>query len=232
MGLTLGNVLLTTMILGLNPVVISWYEYYKQRDQYLQLRGLVPPSLLIIFGLLMTHIAIFDEPISISAHILGCVFGGLALATWAWFIVSNATFLKRHPKIPIHDWVTVLGIATLFWGVVALLSSQLFNFILGKDSFSFGLGGSMTSYLLGSLALGVGSSWGAQYLWNHATQRLPLVLTGLLGIFETLFGLLFFYLLEGTLPTPVISFGIATIFLGIVMAICNSQKTILLANET
>ncbi len=47
---------------------------------------------------------------------------------------------------------------------------------------------------------GVFCSWMGTFLWNKASESLPVSFAGQLTIFETIFGLLFFYLLQNKLP--------------------------------
>jgi drug/metabolite transporter (DMT)-like permease len=59
----------------------------------------------------------------------------------------------------------------------------------------------LISFLIGSLLLGVVVSWGSTLFWNRASTLLPVALTGQLIVFETIFGLLYVFIVEQRWPT-------------------------------
>ena len=216
-----GNAMLSILILGVNPVTVAWYGNLKHREQ--RISSLLVPSLFIIAGLLTIHIEIFNQSVSLREHLWGMIFAALALITWTWFIVANAEFLKGH-KVMVHDWVTVVGIATLFWACCSVAGVLLVQSILDFENNPLGFKGELPVLVMGSLVLGLGSSWGAQYFWNMATLRLPISLSGQLIVFESLFGLLYIFLLESRFPTALDFIGIALILSGVTIAIQKQRK--------
>ena len=79
----------------------------------------------------------------------------------------------------------LLGMGTFFWvGVFAF-----------TGDFSLGNNFTQVSFLGGCAILGILCSWVGTYLWNRASLLLPVALAGQLTIFETIFGILFFYAL-------------------------------------
>ena len=53
-----------------------------------------------------------------------------------------------------------------------------------------------------NLGLAVGASWLGNGLWNAASKRLPLTLSGQMIVFETLFALLYAFIYDQRLPRP------------------------------
>ncbi len=77
----------------------------------------------------------------------------------------------------------------------------------------------MPKFLLGSATLGLLCSWVGAFLWNKASLHLPVSLAGQLTIFETIFGVLFFYLLTMTLPSTIEVIGIIILLAAIIYGI-------------
>lgn len=80
-------------------------------------------------------------------------------------------------------------------------------------------------FLVGCAILGVLCSWLGSMLWNMGSQKLPISLAGQLTIFETIFGLLFVYLLELSLPTPLEFIGITVILAGVLLSMHLFNRT-------
>jgi drug/metabolite transporter (DMT)-like permease len=75
------------------------------------------------------------------------------------------------------------------------------------------------SFVIGSLTLGFFSTWLGMFLWNKGSSSLPVSFAGQLTIFETIFGLLFVFLIDNRLPSW-IEFGGATLMLsGVIVSI-------------
>ncbi|MNY46200.1 Inner membrane protein YtfF [compost metagenome] len=62
-------------------------------------------------------------------------------------------------------------------------------------------------------------SWFANLLWNSASRRLPLTLSGQLIVFETLFALLYGFVYLQRLPTLLESLAIALLIGGVLWAV-------------
>lgn len=202
-GLQFGNEAITTVILGVNPIVIACYSNFLRKE--IDFLSLAIPCTLTLFGILVLYSPLLSQ-MSLIDHLFGLMCALLALGTWSWFIVQNANFLKENPAIQAHHWVTIMGITTLFW---ALPLTPTLSALPPPD------------FLFGCAVLGVGSSWVAHYLWNRATQQVSLVLAGQLSVLETLFGLLYIYILKMQLPTPIEILGIAIILTSVLLAIRN-----------
>lgn len=216
-GIQMGNVVLATLILGVSPLSIAWYATYRKNGS-LPINAFFP-SLFILGGLFLIHFNILNEVVSYNEYFWSITCSCVALATWTWFIVANDDFLKKT-SFPSQDWVTVLGVATLFWVFIGFL---VFFLLFPDHSAPLNL---QRSYLIGSVVLGVGSSWCAQYLWNLGSRSLPLSLAGYLVIFETLFGLLFTYILGMRQTNPIDIIGTVLIITGIFFAIRSLQHRI------
>jgi drug/metabolite transporter (DMT)-like permease len=63
--------------------------------------------------------------------------------------------------------------------------------------------------------LGAGASWGGTALFNKASARLPVALTGQLIVFETVFGVGYVFLASGSAPHVIEIVGFTLAILGI-----------------
>lgn len=204
------------LILGIHPITIAFYGNWQQKET--SHKNLILPSLLILVGLVLVNIPHILTSPSSTYYMLGLLFSFLALLIWSWHVVSNARFLKHHPKVRAGDWATMIGVATLFWVViiaiilVSFFSNQLHlaqHFLVQREFIRF---------VVGSAILGVLCSWVGTFFWNQAIVRLPVSLAGQLTIFETIFGILFIYIVSMRLPA--ISEMIGVVILLTTVAYC------------
>lgn len=180
------------LILGLSPILVAFLG--NAREKLFSFKMLFLPSLLILLGLLLINVPHIMKAESLPLFTLGVGAGLFALASWTWYIYSNARFLQRHPSLDPADWSTLMGIAGLVWVFL------IFPFV-GIDFRHYGVFDySFATFLVGSLTLGLFSSWVARLLWNKASSALPVSITGQLTIFETVFGLILVYITSKTFP--------------------------------
>jgi len=120
-----------------------------------------------------------------------------ALLCWSWYALDNARYLKRNPQFSSTQWSALYGLAT---GVIALL--------MGCVAWAFGVGtgaGPARDWELFwacNALVALGASVIGNGLWNVASRRVPVTLSGQLILFETLFALLYGFLYRGQGPRP------------------------------
>jgi len=69
------------------------------------------------------------------------------------------------------------------------------------------------------LLIGLTASWLGILLWNQASRRLPTSLAGQMMVFETLFALLYAFMLRGALPSAATVGGIALLCYGVLLGV-------------
>lgn len=205
------------LILGTAPITIAVYGNWKERE--CSFRSLIFPSIFIFLGLVMVNIPALSENETPSTYLLGLAACFMALFTWTWFAVANAQFLRSNREISSSDWTILNGVTTLIWVLIFVAAAACF----WTGSIEVGKYITMTpqlkSFLIGSAILGVLCSSVGIFLWNKAALHLPISLAGQLMIFETIFGLIFIYILEQRLPLAVECLGIALFMIAIVYGI-------------
>ena len=204
--LVIGTIPLWLMLLG-KPERLRW-------------AALVPGLLLTAAGLaLMVH----ATPAQVGAaaasasrwppHFLrGVGYAVVAMATWTAFGLLNAAWLRRNPGVTLADWSNWLGVATgsgalLLWLALGTPAQVL----RAQPDF-------MTAVWV-CVGTGLGAAWLATLLWNIASQRLSASLCGQLIVSETLFALLYSFVLDGHGPSASQGAACVLFTLGILFSI-------------
>ena len=186
------------LLLGTTPITIAFYGNWREKEG--NFKRLLLPSMLILIGLVMINAPRFAISNSPLEYTIGLIFGVISLISWSAYVVLNARFLKHNPAIQANDWATMQGVATFLWviagGTVCCLF--LWNQIEMEKYLTWSQ--ELTHFLAGCAALGLFCSWIGATLWNKASVRLPVSLAGQLMIFETIFGIIFVYLLDQRMP--------------------------------
>lgn len=230
MGLRYSNPSVVTLISGLAPIAIAFYGNIQQKT--CQFQQLIFPCLILFLGLVLVNIPSFTKEVtefSLQQYVFGLCCGIFSLASWVWYVVSNAEFLKKNNSIAPSEWSTLLGVGTFCWVIVLTLIGSLFapSEVLAKY---YTWNSELKIFLIGVVVLGFLCSWVGSFLWNQASRMIPISLAGQLTIFETIFGLLFVYLIEQRLPLIIEFAGVAIILSGVVLTLNifnKAQKTLI-----
>lgn len=209
---------IATLIFGLSPIVIALYGNWKQNE--CSYTSLVIPAVCIILGLgLVNFPALNDSSLdgSMMEYCCGIVFGLFAVALWSYYAVANAQFLKQHREISSVSWSSIVGAATLAW--VLLFVAGYVLYAGPEHALSRYATEDAQSFVFGGLILGILSTWVGIYCWNKGSSRLPVSFAGQLTVFETIFGLLFVFMLDWKFPSAIEFCGVALMLSGIVASI-------------
>lgn len=179
---------LTALIIGCLPITVPLSASWRDGAG---LRRLAPALALILAGLLLQQAQAFQSAVDWLG--LGCAIA--ALLSWNIYALLNDRYLARHPDLPASDWASRVGLGCLL-GLPLLL--PLYPLLDGAWP-DVGVAAWGRLALL-SLATGIGSAWAATWAWNIATRRLPVALAGQLIVSETLFALLYAFLLQARGP--------------------------------
>ncbi|MCG2585264.1 DMT family transporter [Massilia sp. TS11] len=217
-AIQLADAPLPTMIIGTLPVVIAIASNWSPGHPSESIAwGKLAPSLLIISaGLLLVNWSELQHIGARSLHdyALGAVLASAGVATWTWYPIRNARFLRAHPEVGPATWATVQGLATLPLALAGFLGYGLYAHLSGSG-FAWPFGPAPLRFVGLMLFIGLTASWLGILLWNQASQRLPTSLVGQLIVFETLFAMAYAFCLRGTLPSLAVSAGIALLCIGV-----------------
>jgi drug/metabolite transporter (DMT)-like permease len=214
-GVQLAGVAAASLVIGLLPLSVT---LLGRRDHgALPLRQLAWPLALVVAGIVCINVDVFtharsaQQPWSMVALGMLCAAG--ALLCWTWYAVDNARFLKGNPHFSGAEWSGLYGLGS---GVVALA--------LGVVAYAAGWTGGpgqagaardwlhfwsvVTLVALGASVIG-------NQLWNEASRRVPVTLSGQLLLFETLFGLLYGFLYQHQAPRPLEWLAIVLLIAGV-----------------
>ncbi|WP_244813626.1 DMT family transporter [Caballeronia sp. Lep1P3] len=194
----------SSLIVGILPVTVT---LAGRRDHgAVDLRRLGGPLLLVLAGIACINLDVFrdvlthhaDAPAaSVLTRIAGlaCALG--ALASWTWYAVVNARYLQANRHFDGNEWSVLWGIVTGVLG--AALGALLWMLPAGTVQASLPAA-RWHLYWIVCFALASGGSWLGNMLWNAASKRLPLTLSGQMIAFETLFALLYAFVYDGRWP--------------------------------
>lgn len=211
LSVRLSGAAICALVLGITPITIAFYGNLKNKE--IDYKKLIIPSLLFLFGLLAINASHLKKSVQ-GEYFWGILCSLIALISWSWYVVANVQFLKKYEVKPI-DWSTLIGIGALFWttifGVLFYYAGGEINF--AKLNPTHGL---LPQFFIGCTLLGFFCSWIGSVLWNRASLFLPVPLAGHLMIFETIFGVIFAYLIKKNTPPFLECIGIVLFFIAIV----------------
>jgi drug/metabolite transporter (DMT)-like permease len=191
-----GGVAMTSLVIGFLPVAVTLVG--SRVAGAVPLRRLAPSLWLsaLAIGCIVWQ-AMGGAPVQNQPHRLAgllCAIG--ALASWTSYAVINARWLTRLDHVSAHDWNLLTGVVT---GALALL---LVPAAMLVDASTHD-GAAWLRFAAISTGIAVFASILGNGLWNRMSRLLPLTLVGQMILFETLFALLYGFLWERRLPTPV-----------------------------
>lgn len=191
----IGGIAMTSLVIGFLPVAVT---IVGSRDQgAVPLGRLVPSLLLCAAGALCIGWQAVASPAAgtVGAQVAGLLCAIGALISWTIYAVGNSRWLVRLDAVTPHEWNLLTGIVTgaqsLALIPIALMIDNTSHDTLAWAKFA---GVSIGVALLASI---VGNA-----LWNRMSRLLPLTLVGQMILFETLFALIYGFLWEARLPTP------------------------------
>lgn len=199
-----------TLIIGTIPLWVM----VLGKPGHLRWRALLPGLVLtaVGLGLMMGEVLDTGSLVPTPAFWRGVALALLAMASWTAFALLNSAWLRRHPEVSATAWANWLGLAC---GVGALslwaVAGSPLREILARPD--------LGTYLFLCGATGFGAAWVATILWNQASRRLSASLCGQLIVSETLFALLYSFVLEGRWPTPAQGLAAGLFTLGILASV-------------
>lgn len=222
MGVKLAGVAPTSLIIGVLPIAVTLMGHKDHGS--VPLRRLALPLLVVAAGIVCINVDVFTHDsggpaIAIGRKIVGVLCATGALLCWSWYTLDNARYLKRNAHFSSGEWSALYG-----------LSSGLIALVLGLAAFAVyhgdvtGAAGAASGRHWGTFwavntALALGASVIGNHLWNVASRRVPVTLSGQLILFETLFALLYGFIYKQQLPRPLEVAAIVLLIVGVVWSV-------------
>ncbi|WP_027799502.1 DMT family transporter [Paraburkholderia dilworthii] len=190
-----------SLIVGVLPVTVTLMG--RGDHGAVPLARLAWPLATVMAGIACINIDVFTvadgTPVSVLTKLLGLACAVGALGCWTWFAVENARYLQRQTRFSSNEWSVLWGVVTGMLGAALWLAIAALP--PGGPQGELAQGRWQSFWTL-NLGLAIGASWLGNGLWNAASKRLPLTLSGQLIVFETLFALLYAFIYDERLPRP------------------------------
>ena len=192
------------------------------------LRDLRWPLAVVALGMVCINVDVFTHAgtagaaQSLAQRVLGVVCAVGALLCWSWYTVDNTRYLKLQAKFSSAQWSALYGLSSgviaLGMGLVGLIGLALFGVrITGEAGAATGRDWSV--FWLVNAGLALGASMVGNQLWNIASRRVPVTLSGQLIIFETLFALLYGFVHGRLWPRPLEAAAMVLLVTGVAWAV-------------
>jgi drug/metabolite transporter (DMT)-like permease len=226
LGVKLAGVAPTSLIIGMLPICIT---LLGQNDHgAVPLRQLALPLLLVAAGIACINVDVFMHAQAsggqIGSTVLGLLCATGALVCWSWYAIDNARYLKRNPHFSSAEWSALYGLMSgLIATVIGVIALMVFHEqVTGAAGAASGR--NWLNFALMNAALALGASVIGNHLWNIASRRVPLTLSGQLILFETLFALLYGFIYKQQFPRVLEIWAIGLLIAGVVWAVRQHAK--------
>ncbi|MYM88836.1 EamA family transporter [Rugamonas sp. FT82W] len=202
LGVKFAGVAATSLIIGVLPISVTLMG--SKDHGSVPLKQLTLPLLLVAAGIACINVDVFSRDAGNGApladKILGVLCAAGALLCWTWYSVDNARYLKRNPHFSSGEWSALYGVSSgLISLAIALVALVPFHAgVTGAGAVASGR--DWTLFWIVNALMALGASVIGNHLWNVASRKVPLTLSGQLILFETLFALLYGFIYKQQLP--------------------------------
>ncbi|NML59909.1 DMT family transporter [Massilia sp. RP-1-19] len=221
LGVKLAGVAPTSLIVGLLPVVVTLMGHKDHGA--VPLRDLAMPLLVVAAGIACINVDVFMHAHAAGASLwrtlAGLVCASGALLCWSWYSLDNARYLKRNPHFSSAEWSALYGLSS---GAIALaIALAVLPFFHADVTGAAGAasGRDWTLFWIANTLLALGASVIGNHLWNIASRRVAVTLSGQLILFETLFALLYGFIYKQQLPRPLEIAAIVLLVAGVAWSV-------------
>ena len=221
LGVKLAGVAPTSLIVGLLPIVVTLMGHKDHGS--VPLRDLAMPLMVVAAGIACINVDVFVHAHAAGASLwqtlAGVVCATGALLCWSWYSLDNARYLKRNPHFSSAEWSALYGLSS---GAIALaIALAVLPFFYDDVTGAAGAasGRDWTLFWIANTLLALGASVIGNHLWNIASRRVAVTLSGQLILFETLFALLYGFLYKQQLPRPLEIAAIVLLVAGVAWSV-------------
>jgi drug/metabolite transporter (DMT)-like permease len=222
LGVKLAGVAPTSLIIGVLPISVTLMGHKDHGS--VPLKQLALPLLVVAAGIVCINVDVFTHD-SASASVpmlqklLGVVCAAGALLCWTWYAIDNARYLKRNPHFSSGEWSALYGLSS---GLIALAIGLVAMAVFHADvtgAAGAASGRDWTHFWIVNALLALGASVIGNHLWNVASRRVPVTLSGQLILFETLFALLYGFIYKQQMPRALELAAVVLLVVGVVWSV-------------
>ncbi len=215
-GIHLSNSIVAALVIGCLPLTITLFGKPRFNTQLCLGLVLIVIGLasLLVFPLLHSHQSLalrHFNPVGLLAILM-------ALILWTWFAIKNAHFMSSHLNVSALDYSSMLGIISFVCILPFFILSGGLHAVMSSPH--------VGTYLFWSLILGLGASWIANILWAYSAKVCPPAIGGPLIVSETLFALLYSFILEKRPPFPNEFVATLALVVGVVLSIRSQGRAL------
>lgn len=217
LGVKLAGVAPTSLIIGVLPIAVTLMG--RNDHGAVPLRQLALPLLVTGAGIACINIDVFQHAADAGNSLLNTLVGVAcatgALLCWSWYTLDNARYLKRNPHYSSAEWSALYGLSS---GAISLVVGGIaFAIFHGEVTGAAGAasGRDWTLFWICNGLLALGASVIGNHLWNIASRRVPITLSGQLILFETLFALAYGFIYKQQFPRPLEIAAIVLLIAGV-----------------
>jgi drug/metabolite transporter (DMT)-like permease len=218
LGVKLAGVAATSLIIGVLPISVTLVGH--QDHGSVPLRQLTWPLLLVAAGIACINLDVFTHDagnaMPLPLKLLGVLCAAGALACWTWYSVDNARYLKRNPHFSSGEWSALYGVSS---GLIALLIAAVALIFFHGEVTGAASGRDWGLFWLVNAIIALGASAIGNHLWNVASRKVPLTLSGQLILFETLFALLYGFIYKQQLPRALEIAAVVLLIAGVMWSV-------------
>lgn len=217
LGVKLAGVAPTSLIIGVLPIAVTLMG--RNDHGAVPLRQLAMPLLVTAAGITCINIDVFQHAAAAGGSLLNTLLGVAcatgALLCWSWYTLDNARYLKRNPHYSSAEWSALYGLSTGFLSIIigGIAFALYHEDVTGAAGAASGR--DWTLYWICNGLLALGASVIGNHLWNVASRRVPVTLSGQLILFETLFALLYGFIYKQQFPRPLEIAAIVLLIAGV-----------------
>jgi drug/metabolite transporter (DMT)-like permease len=221
LGVKLAGVAPTSLIIGVLPIAVTLMG--RKDHGAVPLRSLALPLLVATAGIACINVDLLRHAQAVNADmgrtLLGVACATGALLCWSWYTIDNARYLKRNPHFSSAEWSALYGLAS---GAIAVGIGIVGLGIFHEDitgAAGAASGRDWTVFWITNTLLALGASVIGNHLWNIASRRVPVTLSGQLILFETLFALLYGFIHAHQMPRPLEVAAVCLLIVGVVWSV-------------
>ena len=217
LGVKLAGVAPTSLIIGLLPIAITLMGHKDHGA--VPLRQLAMPLAVVAAGIICINVDLFTHAGAAGASrwdtLAGVLCAAGALLCWSWYSLDNARYLKRNPRFSSAEWSALYGLASGAIALAIALAVLPFWYPAITGAAGAATGRDWSLFWIANTLLALGASVIGNHLWNIASRRLSVTLSGQLILFETLFALLYGFIYRQQLPRPLETAAIVLLVAGV-----------------